>query len=75
MNRADNILKNIRRALSGVSLDVTSPCSDANPVLWALFCARTKRDRVGSMPTVWTEADVVDLFLRDFAMREADLVA
>ena len=75
MNRADNILNSMRRAVSGVSLDVTSPCSDANPALWALFCARTHRDPVGSMPTVWTEADVVDLFLRDFAMREADLVA
>ena len=75
MNRADNILSSMRRAVSGVSLDVTSPCSDANPTLWALFCARTHRDRVGSIPEVWTEADVVKIFIRDFAMREADLVA
>lgn len=75
MNDVEDILRRKRHAMAGVPLDVTSPCSDANPVLWALFCARTNRDRVGSVPSVWTEADVVELFLSDFAMREADLVA
>jgi len=75
MNAIDDILRRKQQQMAGVPLDVTSPCSDANPALWALFCARTNRDRVGSIPPVWTEADVVHAFLSDFAMREADLVA
>lgn len=75
MSATDDILRRKRQVMSGLALDITSPCSVANPVLWALFCARTNRPVTGSIPEVWTEADVVDLFLRDFAMREADLVA
>lgn len=75
MNAIDDILRHKRRAVAGIALDVTSPCSTVNPALWALFCARTNRPVTGSTPEVWTEADVVEIFLRDFAMREADLVA
>jgi hypothetical protein len=75
MNDLNDIIRRKWQQMAGVPLEASAPCSDANPVLWALFCARTNRDRVGSVPTVWTEADVVSLFLSDFAMREADLVA
>jgi len=45
-----------------------SPCSDANPVLWALFCNVTGRDRAAANNDHWTEQDVYN-WARDWIVR------
>lgn len=40
-------------------------CSEANPVLWALFCSITNRDPGCAAGGFWTEQDVV-LWAKDW---------
>jgi hypothetical protein len=58
---------------SHLTLDDGRPCPETNPVLWALFCASgDNRNPTDPVLAGWTEADVVNKILRDFA--EGDVV-